>query len=261
MSVPEETGAFMWEQVKSDRASSSSGMGSSSAPLVPTSCQLVVSSTAAVSTGVVVADRVEFSGHSGQWLNDTQMKMALGHAPGYMERPVLLNALAYKCGDKSCASNQCSVLLDEWNVYELRLAWSAQFGPEGGASQKAKTAVIETLMEHCTTQEVGRTNFTKVEVSITNRRGLQQKVELCVKTWGIVVVGLGRSTFDKMRASIPDQIRTRRAQIALQGTAAPLQLTFTSGSTGTKVKEPSHAQKFGLLQAYVRELVKTLDQI
>ena len=83
MSVPEETGASMWEQVKSDRASSSSGMGSSSAPLVPTSCQLVVSSTAAVSTGVVVADQVEFAGHSGEWLNDTQMKIALGHAPGY----------------------------------------------------------------------------------------------------------------------------------------------------------------------------------
>ena len=135
----------MWEQVQSDRASSSSGIGSWSEPVVPTSCQLVVSSSAAVSTGVVVADQVDFAGHSGEWLNDTQMKVALGHAPGYMERPALLNALAFKCGDKLCSSKQCSVLLDEWNVYELRLAWAAQFGPEGAASAAARAAIIFRL--------------------------------------------------------------------------------------------------------------------
>jgi hypothetical protein len=72
-------------------------------------------------------------------------------------------------------------------------------------------------MAHCTPQEAKMTRFAKVEVTIMNRCGLKQKVELCVKTWCIVVAGMGKSTLEKVRASIPDQIQQQRLMVAQHG--------------------------------------------
>ena len=63
----------------------------------------------------------EFSGHDGEWLNSSKLKGATGAARiGLLDRPSMLNALAFKCKGAECAEGQCSRQLDELNVFHLR---------------------------------------------------------------------------------------------------------------------------------------------
>ena len=49
-----------------------------------------------------------FSGHDGTWLNAEELSKVLGRQVGSMDRPSMLNALAFKCGGKDCAERQCT---------------------------------------------------------------------------------------------------------------------------------------------------------
>jgi hypothetical protein len=169
-----------------------------------------------------------------------------------MSRPAHLNALAFKCGDESCPSRQCTLLLDEINVYQLRNEWALQMKEEGVYGEAAKAAVMRTLVAHCLTGQAARCFFEKVEVSIMNRSGVKAKVHLCAKTWSIVVPGMGHSSFVKLRAKVPASIQQERLYSTDSGSIAPLHLRFTQGSTGsssTKKKPKGEGEKFAMLQA------------
>ena len=171
----------------------------------------------------------DFRGHEGNWLNEKELKDALGRKPGFQERPSVLNALAYTCGDSSCPSKQCSSVLDEVNLTQLRGSWFVECKSNGYESGDAKGPVMDVLVRHCTSQTEKPTSFEKVSVQITDRRGELVKVELCVKTWAIAVAGMGKSTFDKMRADVPREIESRRNGVALlQCSAAAADSTLSS---------------------------------
>ena len=87
-----------------------------------------------------------FSGHTSAWMNADELKKGLGRKPGPLERPSLLNALAFKCGGKTCTQKQCSLLLQEINVYHLRQQWSIDMCTSGYKPHDASEAVSTTLM-------------------------------------------------------------------------------------------------------------------
>ena len=79
-------------------------------------------------------------------MNADELKKGLGRKPGPLERPSLLNALAFKCGGKTCTQKQCSLLLQEINVYHLRQQWSIDMCTSGYKPHDASEAVSTTLM-------------------------------------------------------------------------------------------------------------------
>jgi hypothetical protein len=253
LSFPDESISADWKVESRSDGLRSAASGSSTALVVRPSSQLAPSCSATTSTGLVAACAPpEFNGHSSQWLNTEEMEKALGTAPGFMSRPAHLNALAFKCGDESCPSRQCTLLLDEINVYQLRNEWALQMKEEGVYGEAAKAAVMRTLVAHCLTGQAARCFFEKVEVSIMNRSGVKAKVHLCAKTWSIVVPGMGQSTFVKLMAKVPASIQQERLYSTDSGSIAPLHLRFTQGSTGsssTKKKPKGEGEKFAMLQA------------
>ena len=143
LSFPDESISADWKVESRSDGLRSAASGSSTALVVRPSSQLAPSCSATTSTGLVAACAPpEFNGHSSQWLNTEEMKKALGTAPGFMSRPAHLNALAFKCGDESCPSRQCTLLLDEINVYQLRNEWTLQMKEEGVYGEAAKAAVL-----------------------------------------------------------------------------------------------------------------------
>ena len=141
----------------------------------------------------------------------------LQRQPDFMDRPSHLNALAFKCGDDSCPSKQCTLLLDEVNVLQLRTLFKTEMPEAGFESAHTKAAVTNTLVKHCTSGISTPTHFNKVEVAILNRCGAYVTAQLCTKSWAIVVAGMGLSTFNKLRAEIPREIVSRKANLATTG--------------------------------------------
>ena len=180
---------------------------------------LVPHASSSSSCGLVANSKkmtADFRGHDGDWLNEKDLKDALGRKPGFQERPSVLNALAYKCGDPSCAMKQCTTVLDEVNLTQLRGSWFVECKSNGYESSDARgQPVMDVLVRHCTSGTERPTSFEKVSVQITDRRGELVKVELCVKTWAIAVAGMRKSTFDKMRADVPREIESRRKGAAM----------------------------------------------
>ena len=75
----------------------------------------------ATTTGMVTMNTENVcKGHDGEWLNATQLKRLLNRDPGPLERPSVLNALAFRCSSKDCEERPCAQKLDEYNLYKLR---------------------------------------------------------------------------------------------------------------------------------------------
>ena len=167
--------------------------------LTTTATTATASSSQATSVGLVpLQTRHCFGGHGSTWLDATQMKAELGRAPTLLERPSLLNALAFKCNSKSCFQGQCSLKLAELNVMDLRQTFSTSRLLAGyGDTSHLKKPILNTLASH---YDVEKKSFKEVEVDIQNSRGQIEKVGLCVATWAIAVAGAGKSSFEKMRA-------------------------------------------------------------
>ena len=114
---------------------------------------LVLHASSSSSCGLVANSKkmtADFRGHDGDWLNEKDLKDALGRKPGFQERPSVLNALAYKCGDPSCPSKQCSCVLDEVNLTQLRGSWFVECKSNGYESSDAKGPVMDVLVRQCT---------------------------------------------------------------------------------------------------------------
>ena len=72
----------------------------------------------ATTTGMVTMNTENVcKGHDGEWLNATQLKRLLNRDPGPLERPSVLNALAFRCSSKDCEERPCAQKLDEYNLY------------------------------------------------------------------------------------------------------------------------------------------------
>ena len=67
--------------------------------------------TPSVSTALVPkAVLNDFSGHGAGWLNAAEIKVVTGNpCTGPLERPSMLNALAFKCGGAECVDGQSNV--------------------------------------------------------------------------------------------------------------------------------------------------------
>ena len=66
--------------------------------------------------------------------------------------------------------------------------------------------VVPTLLAHYSRpfNEGSRGTFRKVQVEIEAPNGLKVRVDLCIATWAVVVAGIGLSTFEKLRAKVPE---------------------------------------------------------
>ena len=81
------------------------------------STALVAAPSVTMSGVLAELKKHEFVGKGGRWLNADQMKSVLGRVPQPLERPSMLNALAYICRCVRCTKTApCINLLDEMNV-------------------------------------------------------------------------------------------------------------------------------------------------
>ena len=172
-----------------------------------------VSGVTALTCGIVPpVVRHSFNGHDSQWLDATSLKSVLGRVPDHLDRPSLLNALAFKCKNSKCEHRQCTRLLDEVNVRDLRQLWALKCGQEASFHSSSRDAVISTFIAH---SEQGGKSFLPVSVAIVNRSGDIQKVSLCISSWAVVVANMGNTTMTKIRADIPNILEQQQCRTAV----------------------------------------------
>lgn len=224
--------------------------------VVPPSQACAPVSVASTSTGMVPKpEAARFMGHEDRWLNANELKAALGTPPHYLERPSLLNALAFRCGDKNCLKKQCSLHLDEINVYNLRQKWHAELACNGYTESSMSVPVMATLLAHF---DKDSAKFSNIEVQVVDRRGRPKSVELCIGTWAVIVPNLGWNTFTKLRAEVPKQpANALHYQAAAPGLLLPARKLLQTELKS--VADSKNDEKFRLVVAYIRELVQTLE--
>ena len=190
-----------------------------------------------------------FEGHGSEWLNATRMKEELGRRPTLLERPSLLNALAFKCKGMHCERGQCSLKLAEINVFESRQRWSAALVTGGyAASGSNRDPVLNTLVSH---YDVKTQAFKNIEIDVQNNRGISEKVGLCVSTWAVVIANVGKGTMTKLRADA-------KKAACNPGSTSALQARLPLFDQCSKGLQQVH-EKLSLLRSYVRDLCKTLE--
>ena len=200
-----------------------------------------------------------FSGHDAKWLNEKEMKQVLGRIPAPLERPSLLNALAYKCGDRGwngppCVVKQCTTQLDEINVFVLRQQYAAQCLAMGYSGANKAEPICGVLLDRY--DRVQKT-FRSFVVKVPGRDGVEQDIPLCGPAWAAVVPNAGYSTFTKLRADVT-QGRITRENI-LPGNMPAKKLLLTMGDGAGQGGEDKGEMEFRLLKSYVRELASTLE--
>jgi hypothetical protein len=203
----------------------------------------------------------EFVGKGGRWLNADQMKKVLGHVAQPMERPSMLNALAFicRCGYCTRTALPCINLLDEMNVFDLRQAWTTECITAGYDAYSKNTAATDTLVNAYQAQSK---TFSTVPVTITAPDGQKKKLELCISVWSIVVASMGEGTLRKLRAEVPALLAARSQEAVgfAQGSASMrLLLSQEAGTSASQETCTSATEEFRLCQSYVRELAKTLE--
>ena len=235
--------------------------------LLPWVASAIVPAAPSVDTALVPrAPAHEFLGHDGVWLKSSEMKSVTGSTGatnvGPLDRPSMLNALAFKCRSSECPDGQCSRKLDELNVFHLRQKWSvdcAAFGYDGSCKEPLFKSMESFYDRH-------RKKFRKPSVRITSRSGLQKDVDLCIATWAICVANAGWSTFEKARADVTQNrelksaaapkdstkllLPAKRLQMAIDDAGAADEASCSSGKTATF---------FRLVKSYVKELATTLE--
>lgn len=213
------------------------------------------------STGLVprAVNSHTFSGHDAKWLNEKEMKQVLGRIPAPLERPSLLNALAYKCGaggwnGPPCVVKQCTTQLDEINVFVLRQQYAAQCLAMGYSGANKAEPICGVLLDRY--DKVQKT-FRSFVVKVPGRDGVEQDIPLCGPAWAAVVPNAGYSTFTKLRADVT-QGRITRENI-LPGNMPAKKLLLTMGDGAGQGGEDKGEMEFRLLKSYVRELATTLE--
>ena len=126
-----------------------SGAAPSEELIAPWIANAIVPAAPSVTTALVPRASVhEFLGHDDAWLNSKELKSvtaATGATKvGPLDRPSMLNALAFKCRGPECADGQCSRQLDELNVFNLRQTWSIECSAFG-YDASAKEPLFNTL--------------------------------------------------------------------------------------------------------------------
>ena len=139
-------------------ASSSCVTETSSCALVPSGSSCVSGASAFTcravvpvsnSTGILPRMIVhDFLGHKAAFLDTKELTQVLGSVPHSLERPSLLNALAFRCRSHTCLEGQCTLHLDEINVLQLRQAWDMDCLAAGHDINSRKAAVLHTLAGH-----------------------------------------------------------------------------------------------------------------
>ena len=238
-----------------------SSLVNSGSRLPATNSTALVAALSATTSGVLAElKKHDFVGKGGRWLNADQMKSVLGHVPQPMERPSMLNALAFSCRCLYCTKTApCINLLDEMNVFELRQAWTTECIAAGYDAFSTNTAATDTLVNAY--QERTKT-FDTVPVTITAPDGEKKKIQLCVSVWATVVASMGWGTLKKVRADVPNLLEARRQQAggsALRSAPLRLLLSQEAGTSASEEKSISATEEFRLCQAYVRELAGTLE--
>ena len=180
-----------------------------------------------------------FDGHEARFLNSDEIKQVVtdrsDRRVGRLERPSLLNALAFKCKSASCPDGQCSKKLEEINVHDLRQSWEVSLSVNGYTEQSSSDAVLRTFcQQYQPSTATERASFKDIIVKVRSRQGGFEDVSLCIATWAVVVANMPVGTLTKMRADVP-----KRLNDVMSSTTRAL--TFASSSNDSRdLTETSH---------------------
>ena len=190
-----------------------------------------------------------FDGHESLYLNTTELKAVVKQGKvGALERPSLLNALAFKCKNPTCADGQCSKQLDEINVHDLRQAWSVSLIKNGYTDASSSEAVLRTFCaQYKPANGDQKATFTPMTVRIRTRNGGLQDVPLCISTWAVVVANMPVGTLTKLRADVPRRISEFMSNTVQALTFAGCSSDARDLAEGSK-KVISEGQKFKFLR-------------